>query len=366
MAICRSTDAGITWKDHKLIGSAHDDVDCFCMAISPADSTRIYVAGYENQKAKIWHSTDISGSWQDRTGNLNSLYSSSSNWIRTLCVSPFNPDRLLAGTYYGVCLSEDGGVSWKETSLNREVTALAYDTVRNKIYAGTDGNGVFQSADGGVSWEPMNDLLDFQDVRCMAMDEQSGTLYIGTEDGSAWCCRTEARVQFIAEPASVVGPSTSSFTLEWEYVDSNATEYDYEVVIGGDGIHFGSGVACQSQATSHGTVETTVEVSKLPANMESTLYILIDTNNDGKADVRNSHVVTPSPETQISKITLSGRVSLDAADVMVTVNGSPAFVQDQTFTAEVEWNTDEIVIQAFNPSSEETVTKTLKIDRWED
>jgi hypothetical protein len=64
------------------------------------------------------------------------------------------------------------------------VSALAIDSsTPSTLYAGTRGDGVFQSTNGGDSWSPVNTGLSSVHVNALAIDPITpSTLYAGTEN----------------------------------------------------------------------------------------------------------------------------------------------------------------------------------------
>ena len=101
------------------------------------------------------------------------------NWIqlsdgvamRSVTSFAAHRSRLYAGSDNGVFVSIDGGNSWSPTSFNDPVSTLTVD--RDTIYAGTWGQGVFQSDDAGMTWKPIRNGLRFHET-------QDGTRYYGT------------------------------------------------------------------------------------------------------------------------------------------------------------------------------------------
>ncbi|MBN1567289.1 MAG: hypothetical protein JXA73_05555 [Acidobacteria bacterium] len=77
--------------------------------------------------------------------------------VNTLAIDPTDPQKLYAGTEgYGIFKSTDGGGYWSaiNTGLtDTRITVLAIDpTTPNTIYAGTQNRGVFKTTNGGDSW----------------------------------------------------------------------------------------------------------------------------------------------------------------------------------------------------------------------
>lgn len=84
-----------------------------------------------------------------------------------------------------VATSPDGGFNWVPPSEGlppqAQVQALAVDQ-QGRIFAGTDGRGVYRSLDGGKTWETANAGLGRRDVRSLAVDP-SGHVFAGLVGG---------------------------------------------------------------------------------------------------------------------------------------------------------------------------------------
>jgi hypothetical protein len=93
---------------------------------------------------------------------------------------PNDGDRWMAGTEAGVLVFSRAGASVERTGLaGFPVRALLAD--RERIWAGTDGHGVWGSADG-ILWSRMGTGLDEGTVYCLAPAED-GILLAGTLEG---------------------------------------------------------------------------------------------------------------------------------------------------------------------------------------
>ena len=65
--------------------------------------------------------------------------------------------RFYAGSYFGIFISHDYGSTWRKTSLEENISAIAVD--RKTVYAGTFTHGIFRSDDAGVTWKPIRNGL---------------------------------------------------------------------------------------------------------------------------------------------------------------------------------------------------------------
>jgi hypothetical protein len=113
------------------------------------------------------------------------------NYIISLAINPLVPTTLYAGTFGdGVFESTDGGAHW--ATINTGLTDLDVATVAidplapSTLYAGTRG-GVFTSTDAGAHWTAINTGLTDLKVTTLAIDPATPTtLYVGTSDGGVF------------------------------------------------------------------------------------------------------------------------------------------------------------------------------------
>jgi photosystem II stability/assembly factor-like uncharacterized protein len=92
-----------------------------------------------------------------------------------------------AGTFVGTpsgIYRRFGSPYWSPSSsglTTKFVYALVADwTASNRLFAGTNGGGVFRSNDKGASWQKINNELGNLTVRTLVMDGNVGTLFAGT------------------------------------------------------------------------------------------------------------------------------------------------------------------------------------------
>ena len=106
-------------------------------------------------------------------------------------------NRLYAGTFERIFISQNDGYSWYTVAFKDLVTAITADG--DTVYAGTRTQGVFRSDDAGKSWKPIRDGLQtyengtFGEVRriLVMFDEiinvmyHKGT-YVSNDRGETW------------------------------------------------------------------------------------------------------------------------------------------------------------------------------------
>jgi hypothetical protein len=106
----------------------------------------------------------------------------------TVCVAADSAGgTILASTRGSVIRSADGGSSWQlaEKGLERNfVVALAADPDHSgHFWAGTAGQGLYQTTDGGKSWTRGPRILGASAVRAITYDSKTRTIWVGTDEG---------------------------------------------------------------------------------------------------------------------------------------------------------------------------------------
>ena len=116
---------------------------------------------------------------------------SSWSWMPATSVFAFGAGgggATLAATRGAVLRSDDGGVSWSDSSSGLTKTfplQIAVDPREaSSGYAATAGAGVFRTTDGGHTWKPVGSELSRFIVRSVAVDPNAeGRIYAGTDRG---------------------------------------------------------------------------------------------------------------------------------------------------------------------------------------
>ena len=150
--VVKSSDGGKSWTQ---LHGLHDDIHL--VNISEANPRRIYVATAEAP----YRSDDGGGHWEMINDGLERRY--------TLHISaaPHDADVVLVTVSSSAGRSNpqfyrstDGGSHWQLIeSVGADddmVVAIDWDpTIRDRVYAGTDGGRIYCSDDGGQQWEPV-------------------------------------------------------------------------------------------------------------------------------------------------------------------------------------------------------------------
>lgn len=180
----RSTDGGDSWEALNSGLSGGQALTIRTIAISPANPDTIYIGTWYGG---TYRSTTGGGNWVSINNGLPSFVD-----LLKLIVDPNNPNVLYAATHAyfnpnpnerGIFKSTDGGDSW--SPINTGLTSLFVFTLAlvdtSTIYAGTDGGGIFKSLNSGDNWAMTNmGLLSLQ-VNALALDTTA--LYAGTSSG---------------------------------------------------------------------------------------------------------------------------------------------------------------------------------------
>lgn len=121
-------------------------------------------------------------------------------YIFSLARDPFDPVRVLAGTYFGgVYRSTDGGLSWStlpSSISQRTVFAITFDpNIEGVVYAGTLQGGLYRSEDGGDTWVRGDEGIDDPTIQDVAVDPHDSQVllaatytgvYKSTDTGATW------------------------------------------------------------------------------------------------------------------------------------------------------------------------------------
>jgi photosystem II stability/assembly factor-like uncharacterized protein len=175
-AVFRSTNDGSTWQRttlHTERGQIHT------MAVAPTTPGIVYAGGYTYNTSGISHSrlykTTNAGIQWALVGT--STFVNDYETLEAVIVDPSNANRVLAGTSRGVYVSTDGGGSWTPPSQTLYVYSLV--AAAGKFYVGIPG-GIWQSTNGGTSWTVFNNGLPAVQVLTLAYDAVGSRLYAGT------------------------------------------------------------------------------------------------------------------------------------------------------------------------------------------
>ena len=168
--IYRSEDLGETWNElTNGITIPNNDGEGMRLAVTPADTNRVYVAMIAN-RGNVLRSDDGGDSWTTVKDDYNQSLvgysedeSGQGNYDFTLIAHPQHPDWLFLSAH---ChwRSLDGGVTWTKltnwwTNCHTDMHDYEFDPNQpNRLFNANDG-GVWVSTDTGNHWSPSSDFL---------------------------------------------------------------------------------------------------------------------------------------------------------------------------------------------------------------
>ena len=177
--VFRSTNLGDSWslKSNGLSG-AH----IYSMDIDPLQPRTLYAATYN---MGVMKSTDAANSW-----NGSGL---SQNEIATVRINPLDSRVVFAGTTMdGLYASPDRGNNWAHSQVGLHASNATSLVVSpddpQTYYVSTDGAGVMRSQDQGASWEGFSQNLGSREVHALVTQPGSQKLYALTDGAGLYRC----------------------------------------------------------------------------------------------------------------------------------------------------------------------------------
>jgi photosystem II stability/assembly factor-like uncharacterized protein len=181
--LMRSTDSGRTWGPSNVLQ------DVFCLLFDSRRPSTAYAGSWDTDfdysyspgiGGSVFTSRDSGRSWTRTLEDLGGT-------VNALAIDPFSDRVVYAGTDAGTFLrSPDAGVNWErwDTSYaGYAVLSLVTDPVEpGRLYAGTWA-GVFRSTDGGREWHPFSQGLSGYAALALVLSPDGKRLYAGTDGG---------------------------------------------------------------------------------------------------------------------------------------------------------------------------------------
>ena len=214
----KTSDGGATWwaqYSHKLthgewVSTGLDVTNAYGIHFDPFDSQRQFITYTD---IGLFRSEDGGASWQSSTAGVPEEWLNTTYWIafdpqvrgRMWSVNSYTHDlprpkmwRNQDPDNYkgGVCISEDGGKTWRKSNAGMDETAATHILLDPRspvdarvLYVTGFGRGVYKSVDGGKTWSLKNQGITQKQPFAWRLSLASdGTLYVviarRSEDGS--------------------------------------------------------------------------------------------------------------------------------------------------------------------------------------
>jgi photosystem II stability/assembly factor-like uncharacterized protein len=174
--VVRSEDGGRTWA---AWGKGLPSGSVRSIAALP-DRNRTLFAGVEG--IGMFRTTQGSGTW--KPAGLEQT-------IVTLAAGPGGAYPLYAGGPDGVFRLARPRAPWRQVGrgpcLDDVRTLVASPSVPGTVFAGTEGDGMFQSTDAGHHWVPINKGLVNRDIQALVVSRTGGNvLHAATHGAGVW------------------------------------------------------------------------------------------------------------------------------------------------------------------------------------
>lgn len=161
-ALWRSEDDGVSWQRGAVPGGLSSAVgDCCRLMVDPQDESTAYAivggVGIGRTGDLVLRSLDAGRTWAELPlPGLSTHLSIAGTDPPTLVLQAL--DEGAAGGRYALYVSTDRGETWRVSAglpATVAVNSMVSDPRRPaRLFAGTDGRGVFRSLDAGATWQP--------------------------------------------------------------------------------------------------------------------------------------------------------------------------------------------------------------------
>jgi photosystem II stability/assembly factor-like uncharacterized protein len=196
--VFRSLDGGETFR--RACDGMFVECHVRALAVHPGDGTTLYLGSEKG----VFVSTDGADNWTRLPAPLDGMQ------VWSLFICPRRPELLLAGTCPSrIFRSDDAGKSWTEAKaqmlqecpriMHTRVTCITGDAENtDRLWAGVEIDGLYQSEDAGRTWRPIGSGLSSRDIHALAvvptapggsrrlLAATNNDLNRSTDDGVTW------------------------------------------------------------------------------------------------------------------------------------------------------------------------------------
>ncbi|AMA49198.1 T9SS type A sorting domain-containing protein [Flavobacterium covae] len=175
--VWKSTDGGLSWSPKT---DFIDSIGISGLAIDPNNTNVIYAMTGDADGANVgfdglYKSNDGGETWIKM--GLTDI-----NYGRTILIDPNNSNVVIVGTNSGVYRSQDGGLTFEQTSEEEIVFQIAFKpNDSNVVYASTsngDDTFIYKSIDNGLTWELKKSFVGVKKMIMATTQADSNYLYL--------------------------------------------------------------------------------------------------------------------------------------------------------------------------------------------
>jgi len=207
-AIYRSSDRGQTWT--RLFTRGTSGI-CQGLAFASVPDT-MFAWGAVDYQGVVLRSLDRGRTWTEISSGITG------SPVRHVAFSPVNRATMFCATPAGVFRTDNGGTYWTDIGLDNVACVLPDTTNTNRLYAGTDTQGVFLTTDNGLFWQRDTINLSGRTVLFLVRHPASrSTLFCGTQGRSLF----GRNITSVEEPP-ITRPALAPFSVRPTLITSTA------------------------------------------------------------------------------------------------------------------------------------------------
>ncbi|AEW86130.1 T9SS type A sorting domain-containing protein [Flavobacterium columnare] len=175
--VWKSIDGGLSWSPKT---DFIDSIGISGLAIDPNNTNVIYAMtgdadGTDVEFDGLYKSNDAGETWVKM--GLTDI-----NYGRTILIDPNNSNVVIVGTNSGVYRSQDGGLTFEQTSDQEVVYQLLFNTNDSNIVYASTSNGndtfIYKSIDNGLTWELKKSFVRVKKMLMATTQADSNYLYL--------------------------------------------------------------------------------------------------------------------------------------------------------------------------------------------